>query len=130
MGPTTAAATATTTATATATATVRHMTTAPLGLPGAVMFHKRRTRLKACLNIDRHYGSLGPGGLPPSLRRRHKTSTQRSHFLLDGTPVTPQGAMQTFGRAGLPNADESRELQLWKEGGVPLAMWFHSLGFR
>eukprot|EP00904_Undaria_pinnatifida_P012820 jgi/Undpi1/8669/HiC_scaffold_25.g11134.m1 len=75
-------------------------------------------KLKACLNMDRHYGSLEKGGLPASLRRRHKTSTRRSDFLPDGTPATPQGAMQTFGRAGLPDLDESRELQLWKDGAT------------
>ncbi|CAM9637882.1 unnamed protein product [Ascophyllum nodosum] len=71
-------------------------------------------RLKASLNLDRHYASLGPGGLPASLERRHNTSTKRSDFLADGTPVTPQGAKQTFGRAGPDADDESEKIWHWK----------------
>lgn len=74
------------------------------------------TRLKASLNMDRHYASPKLGGTPASLRRRHATSTQPSDFLDDGTPATPQGAMQTFGREGPPLMDEQEDIRKWKEG--------------
>lgn len=66
--------------------------------------------------MDRHYASLEPGGLPASLRRRNPTSSQPSDFLDDGTPATPQGAMQTFGRACPPEDNESGTIRLWKRG--------------
>ncbi|CAM9128819.1 unnamed protein product [Ectocarpus fasciculatus] len=75
-----------------------------------------KLRLKAALNMDRHYASLEPGGLPASLRRRNPTSSQPSDFLDDGTPATPQGAMQTFGRACPPEDNESGAIRLWKRG--------------
>lgn len=66
--------------------------------------------------MDRHYASLEAGGISPSMRRRHKTSTKPSDFLDDGTPATPQGAMEAFGRVGPPDDDESVEIREWKEG--------------
>ncbi|CBN75311.1 C2H2 zinc finger protein [Ectocarpus siliculosus] len=75
-----------------------------------------KLKLKAALNMDRHYASLEPGGLPASLRRRNPTSSQPSDFLDDGTPATPQGAMQTFGRACPPEDNESGAIRLWKRG--------------
>ena len=75
-----------------------------------------RNRLKAALNMDRHYASLELGGLPASRRRRHPISSKPSDFLDDGTPATPQGAMQTFGRAGPPEDDESADILRWKSG--------------
>lgn len=76
----------------------------------------KKHRLKAALNMDRHYASLEAGGLPAARRRRHPTSTKLSDFLDDGTPVTPQGATQTFGRAGPPEDDESGDIRHWKDG--------------
>eukprot|EP00903_Cladosiphon_okamuranus_P013821 g12863.t1 len=73
-------------------------------------------RLKAALNMDRHYASLEPGGLPASRRRRHPTSTMPSDFLDDGTPATPQGATQTFGRGAPPEDDEREDIRRWKGG--------------
>ncbi|CAM9548813.1 unnamed protein product, partial [Pylaiella littoralis] len=75
-----------------------------------------KLRLKASLDMDRHYASLEPGGLPASTRRRQPTSTKPSDFLDDGTPATPQGAAQTFGCAGPPEGDESGDIRRWKGG--------------
>lgn len=66
--------------------------------------------------MDRHYASLEPGGLPASLRRRHKMSTNPSDFLDDGTPATPQGATQAFGRADFPDDNKTEDIRLWKNG--------------
>ncbi|CAM9562938.1 unnamed protein product [Sphacelaria rigidula] len=78
----------------------------------------RLLRLKACLNTDRHYGSLEPGGVPPSSRRRHPMSSKPADFLDDGTPATAQGATLVFGRPEPIDDDESADIRCWKAGSV------------
>lgn len=73
-------------------------------------------RLKASLNIDSRYASLEPGILPASLDKRHNIPTKRSDFLADGTPVTPQGAKQAFGRAETVADDTTGDICFWRSG--------------
>ncbi|CAM9173603.1 unnamed protein product, partial [Hapterophycus canaliculatus] len=75
-----------------------------------------KLRLKAALDLDRHYASLESGGIPASRRRKHPTSSKPADFLEDGTPATPQGAMQTFGQAAPLMDDESEDIRRWKAG--------------